>query len=326
MLLGVIQYRRDMLTPGSSFDADIGISSYLDIGGGRLALYLFLATLAMLTLPKVLATLLILIDRTKRRAFGGGARAVLGFLTEHLFSALMAPILMLFTSLSVTFVLIGREISWGAQRRDAEGIDWPGILRAHAWHTAAGLVAAEVVYRIHPAFFWWMLPVTLGLVFSIPLSALLGHEPFGRFLNRVGLFRTPPETAPPMMVTHMEKNLEVCRSQLPPPEWLQKHYGVAQVVLDPYINAAHVSLLHAKRKLSYPITAYFHKLSERLLKQGPAALNRRELLALLRNADSMTEIHDRLWKTPDRQLPEWWKMAMRHYNILTGRPRTPLYR
>ncbi|HNX34970.1 MAG TPA: glucans biosynthesis glucosyltransferase MdoH [Kiritimatiellia bacterium] len=326
MLLGVIQYRRDMLTPGSSFDADIGISSYLDIGGGRLALYLFLATLAMLTLPKVLATLLILIDRTKRRAFGGGARAVLGFLTEHLFSALMAPILMLFTSLSVTFVLIGREISWGAQRRDAEGIDWPGILRAHAWHTAAGLVAAEVVYRIHPAFFWWMLPVTLGLVFSIPLSALLGHEPFGRFLNRVGLFRTPPETAPPMMVTHMEKNLEVCRSQLPPPEWLQKHYGVAQVVLDPYINAAHVSLLRAKRKLSYPITAYFHKLSERLLKQGPAALNRRELLALLRNADSMTEIHDRLWKTPDRQLPEWWKMAMRHYNILTGRPRTPLYR
>ncbi len=326
MLLGVIQYRRDMLTPGSSFDADIGISSYLDIGGGRLALYLFLATLAMLTLPKVLATLLVLIDRTKRRAFGGGARAVLGFLTEHLFSALMAPILMLFTSLSVTFVLIGREISWGAQRRDAEGIDWPGILRAHAWHTAAGLVAAEVVYRIHPAFFWWMLPVTLGLVFSIPLSALLGHEPFGRFLNRIGLFRTPPETAPPMMVTHMEKNLDVCRSQLPPPEWLQKHYGVAQVVLDPYINAAHVSLLHAKRKLSYPITAYFHKLSERLLKQGPAALNRRELLALLRNADSMTEIHDRLWKTPDRQLPEWWKMAMRHYNILTGRPRTPLYR
>ena len=326
MLLGVIQYRRDMLTPGSSFDADIGISSYLDIGGGRLALYLFLATLAMLTLPKVLAMLLILIDRTKRRAFGGGARAVLGFLTEHLFSALMAPILMLFTSLSVTFVLIGREISWGAQRRDAEGIDWPGILRAHAWHTAAGLVAAEVVYRIHPAFFWWMLPVTLGLVFSIPLSALLGHEPFGRFLNRVGLFRTPPETAPPMMVTHMEKNLEVCRSQLPPPEWLQKHYGVAQVVLDPYINAAHVSLLRAKRKLSYPITAYFHKLSERLLKQGPAALNRRELLALLRNADSMTEIHDRLWKTPDRQLPEWWKMAMRHYNVLTGRPRSPLYR
>ena len=69
-----------------------------------------------------------------------------------------------------------------------------------------------------------------------------------------------------------------------------------------------------------------YTLGERLLTQGPSALNRRELLALLRNADSMAEIHDRLWKTPDRQLPEWWKMAMRHYNLLTGRPRTPLYR
>ena len=326
MVLGVLQYRREVLEPEATFDADIGISSYLDIGGGKLSLLLFLATLAMLTLPKVLATLLVLFSREKRKAFGGAARTVASFVTEHLLSALMAPVLMLFTSLSVTFVLIGREITWGAQRRDAEGLDWPGILRAHAWHTAAGLIAAELVYRIHPAFFWWMMPVTLGLVCSIPLSALLGHEPFGRFLNRLGLFRTPPEAEPPLMVTHMEKNLEVCRSQLPPPGWLQKHYGVAQVVLDPYINAAHVSLLRVKRKLSYPITAYFEKLSERLLTQGPSALNRRELLALLRNADSMAEIHDRLWKTPDRQLPEWWKMAMRHYNLLTGRPRTPLYR
>jgi len=322
----MMQFRREMLAPTTAFDADIGLSSYLDIGGGRLALYLFLATLVLLTLPKLLATLLVLADRKKRRDFGGALRTVFSFVTEHLFSALMAPILMLFTSLSVAFVLLGREITWGAQRRDAEGIDWPGILRAHTWHTALGLLSAEIAYRIHPAFFWWLLPVTLGLVFSIPLSAVLGHEPFGRLLNRIGLFRTPPETEPPLLVSHMEKNLEICRSQLPPPGWLQKHYGAAQVVIDPYINAAHVSLLHAKRKLSYPLTAYFQKLSERLMTQGPAALNRRELLALLRNADSMAAIHDRLWKMPDRQLPEWWKLAMRHYNLLTGRPRTPLYR
>ena len=326
LILGMVQFNRETHFPAATFDADIGISSYLDIGGGRLALYLFLATLVMLTLPKVLATLLVIVDREQRRAFGGAMRTVVSFVTEHLFSALMAPILMLFTSLSVTFVLLGREISWGSQRRDAGGMDWGGILRAHAWHTALGLVCAEISYRIHPAFFWWMLPVSLGLIFSIPISALLAHEPIGRMLNRMGLFRTPPETHPPTMVTHMEKNLEVCRSQVAPPEWLQKHYGVAQVVLDPYINAAHVSLLRVKRKLSYPSAAYFHKLSERLLTQGPSALNRRELLALLRNPDSMTDIHDRLWKMPDRQLPNWWKMAMRHYNVLTGRPRTPLYR
>ncbi len=326
LILGMIQFSRESVSTTLSFDADIGISSYLDIGGGRLALILFLVTLAMLTLPKVLATLLVIIDPVKRKAFGGTLRTTLSFVAEHFFSALMAPVLMLFTSLSVTFVLLGREITWGSQRRDATGIDWAGILRAHAWHTALGLLAAEVSYRIHPSFFWWMLPVTGGLVLSVPLSALLAHEAFGRLLNRIGLFRTPPEAEQPLMVSHMEKNLEVCRSQLPPPEWLQRHYGVAQVLLDPYINAAHVSLLRAKRKLSYPSTAYFKTLSDRLLTQGPGSLNRRELLAVLRNADSMTEAHDRLWKMPDRLLPEWWKLAMRHYNVLTGRPRKPLYR
>jgi membrane glycosyltransferase len=326
LILGMIQFRRESVSTTLSFDADIGISSYLDIGGGRLALILFLVTLAMLTLPKVLATLLVIIDPVKRKAFGGTLRTTLSFVAEHFFSALMAPVLMLFTSLSVTFVLLGREITWGAQRRDAAGIDWAGILRAHAWHTALGLLAAEVSYRIHPSFFWWMLPVTGGLVLSVPLSALLAHEAFGRLLNRIGLFRTPPEAEQPLMVSHMEKNLEVCRSQLPPPEWLQRHYGVAQVLLDPYINAAHVSLLRAKRKLSYPSTAYFKTLRDRLLTQGPGSLNRRELLAVLRNADSMTEAHDRLWQMPDRLLPEWWKLAMRHYNVLTGRPRKPLYR
>jgi len=269
---------------------------------------------------------LVVIDPVKRKAFGGALRTTLSFVAEHLFSALVAPVLMLFTSLSVTFVLLGREITWGSQRRDAAGIDWAGILRAHTWHTAIGLLVAEVSYRIHPSFFWWMLPVTGGLVLSIPLSALLAHEALGRLLNRIGLFRTPPEAEQPLMVSHMEKNLEVCRSQLPPPEWLQRHYGVAQVLLDPYINAAHVSLLRAKRKLSYPSTAYFKTLNDRLLTQGPGSLNRREMLAVLRNADSMTEAHDRLWKMPDRLLPEWWKLAMRHYNVLTGRPRKPLYR
>jgi membrane glycosyltransferase len=326
LVLGMLQYRRETLSAAPSYDADIGISSYLDIGGGRLALILFLVTLAMLTLPKALATLLVVFSREKRRAFGGGCRALFSFAVEHLLSALMAPVLMLFTSLSVTFVVLGREITWGSQRRDAGGIDWAGILRAHAWHTALGLAAAEVTYRIEPSFFWWTLPVTLGLVFSVPLSALLAHEGFGRFLDRIGLFRTPPESDQPLMVKHMQKNLEVVRSQVPPPDWLQKHYGVAQVLLDPYINAAHVSLLRVKRRLSFPITAYFKKLSDRLLTQGPSALNRRELLALLRNADSMAEAHDRLWTMPDRELPEWWKLAMRHYNVLTGKPRSPLYR
>ncbi len=326
LILGVVQYRREALAALPAYDADIGLSSYLDIGGGRLALFLFFATLTLLTLPKALAALLVLIHREKRKAFGGAPRVIVSFVVEHTFSALLAPIQMLFTTLSVLCVVLGREISWGTQRRDAGGIDWVGILRAHSWHIALGLAAADLSSRIHPSFFWWALPVTLGLIFSVPLSALLAHERTGHFLNRIGLFRTPPETRRPLMVKNIQKNLAVVRSQIPVPDWLHRHYGVAQVVLDPYINAAHVSLLRVKRKLNYPSRDYFSKLCDRLLTQGPGSLSRRELLALLRNADSITDAHDRLWKMPDRTLPEWWKMSMRHYNVLSGKPRSPLYR
>lgn len=324
--LGILQYHRDMARTIQPFDVDIGISAYLDIGGGKLSLMLFFVTLVLLSLPKVLAWVLIVCNRAKRVAFGGVIRVTLSLCIEHLFSALLAPILMLFTSLSVLFVLIGREISWGTQCRDVGGIDWPSILRAHTWHTLTGMAMAMIAYEIKPVFFFWMLPVTVGLVFSIPISAILAHEGFGRLFLHIGLFRTPPETHKPVLVAQMEQRLEAIRSELPPPEWLQRHFGIAQVLLDPYINAAHVSLMRVKQKLNHGMTTYYKSLCDRLLTRGPDALSRRELLALLRNADSMAHAHDLLWKMPNRLLPNWWTMAMRHYNILTSQPKSPLYR
>jgi membrane glycosyltransferase len=324
--LGILQYHRDMARTIQPFDADIGLSSYLDVGGGKLAWMLFIVTLILLSFPKVMAWLLIMGNRAKRLSFGGGFYVTLSLLVEHLFSALLAPILMLFTSLSVFFVVIGREISWGTQCRDAGGVDWPSILRAHTWHTLTGLAVAMISYQINPVFFLWMIPITVGLVLSIPISALLSHEGMGRLFSHIGLFCTPPETNKSPLVAQMEQRLEAIRNELPPPEWLQRHLGIAQVLLDPYINAAHVSLMRVKQKLNHGMTTYYKSLCDRLLTGGPEALNRRELLALLRNADSMAFAHDLLWKMPNRLLPTWWTMAMRHYNILTSQQKSPLYR
>jgi len=326
LCLGVLQYHRDSLRTFRPFDADIGISSYLDIGGGKLSLMLFLVTLVLLSMPKVLAWLLIIINPEKRAAFGGTIRVTLSVVIEHLFSALMAPILMLFTSLSVFFVIIGRDISWGTQCRDAGGIDWASILRAHTWHTLVGIGLAVIAYQTDPVFFLWMLPVTIGLLLSIPISALLAHDGLGHGFRHIGLFSTPPEIVEPAIIAKMEKRLAEIRSELPPPEWLQRHFGIAQVLLDPYINAAHVSLMRVKQKLNHGMTDYYRNLCDKLLTRGPDALSKRELLALLRNADSMAYAHDLLWRMPNRKLTSWWTMAMRHYNILTSQQKSPLYR
>ncbi len=310
------------------FDADVGISSFLDIGGNKLALILFFVTLGLLTIPKLLAVLLALREGARRRAFGGTAALVAGFAFEHLLSAVLAPIFMLFNSRWVIEIMLGRSVPWNPQRRDAGGgADWGGLLLAHTWQTLLGCTWALAAWKINPAFFWWISPITFGLIASLPLSALLSYAGLGDALKRIGLFRTPMEIAPTSVVTHLAKNLEAAeRRHLHAPDWLAPQNGIMQVVLDPYINAAHVSLLRQKRRLPHAVTNYLHQLQDRLVQKGPADLKRREQLALLMNADAITSLHHRIWHEPEAHLAPWWKLAMRHYNTLTDRPQTALYR
>ena len=49
-------------------------------------------------------------------------------------------------------------------------------------------------------------------------------------------------------------------------------------------------------------------------------------MALLLDAESMIWLHEALWKQPAAQLSEWWRLAMRQYNVLTANPVTALYR
>jgi membrane glycosyltransferase len=306
------------------FDDDVGLSAWLDIGGVNLTLLLFALAMTMLTLPKLLAWLLAVRDRGRRRGFGGVGALSAGVVAEHALSALIAPILMLMNTSSVIMVMLGRTIGWGTQRRDVEGIDWRGILVRHAPHVTMGLAWAVLARRLNPAFFWWMLPVTAGLVLSIPLSILLSGT---ARRGRGGLlFTTPQERTPPVIVTHLEKRLDAIRQRIGVEEWLRPHYGIMQVALDPYVNAVHASLLRQKRRLNHRVTDYLARLQERLLEKGPASLGRREQMALLMNASSVLDLHDRLWRLPDARLSEWWRLAMRYYNTLAIRPASPLYR
>ena len=91
-------------------------------------------------------------------------------------------------------------------------------------------------------------------------------------------------------------------------------------------NAVHLSQLRRKRQLSHPASEDLRRLRDRLLEQGPGALSRRELVALLRSREVMRELHERLWTQPEARLSSWWRLAMRHYNTLTVRPQTALYR
>jgi membrane glycosyltransferase len=296
------------------------------IGVEQQALLLLLGTLLVLFLPKVLS-LLDLARHQGARGFGGWRRLLIGVVLENLTSVLVAPILMLFHSRFVAAVLLGRGVGWAAQRREGTtGLDLRESIPALAGHTLVGLAWGISGFLIHPALFVWMLPVLLGLVGSIPVSLVTASERLGRAVRFAGLFLTPDELEPTEVLARLERHLDACRNRPRPLAELMPDYGLVQAVLDPYVNAVHVSLLREKDQGRKPEQTHLDVLRERLLRDGPGSLTPREKTSLLMDPDSVIWLHSHIWSRPAAALASWWQLAIRQYNMLTPVPPTGLYR
>jgi membrane glycosyltransferase len=291
------------------------------------ALALFCFTLLLLFLPKVISVIVTLGRASEAEKFGGRARLVLSALLEAVTSSLLAPINMMFNARFVLFTVLGQGIGWVAQRREAgeDGTDWREAILTHWPHTVFGLVWGVSSFILWPMFFWWLSPVIIGLVVSIPLSIFLSKVNFGQNARWLGLFLTPEETQPGYELRRLEQNLAACYKHLHPIEPLRNDYGLLQAVLDPYINAMHVALLRQRRP-GEEAREWFTQLRARLLRDGPDMLTAKEKMALLLDAESMIWLHEELWRQPSEALAEWWRLAMRQYNVLTATPVTALYR
>jgi membrane glycosyltransferase len=289
------------------------------------ALALFLFTLLLLFLPKVMSVLLA-IKNQRAKAYGGKFRLALSVVLEVMVSTLLAPVNMMFNTKFVIYILMGQGVGWVTQKREAnDDADWREAIITHAGQMAFGLVWGVSAFILVPSFFWWLSPVLAGLVFSAPLSIFLGKASFGRRARELGLFLTPDETEPPQELVRLATHLAECYRHMPPIPPLRDDYGLLQAVLDPYVNALHVSLLRQRRG-SHAVRSYFVELRKKLLADGPSELGHREKMALLLDPESMIWLHEQLWKQPSEQLAEWWQLAMRQYNVLTATPVTALYR
>jgi membrane glycosyltransferase len=167
-----------------------------EIRTGEIAV-LFVLTLVVLLVPKVLGAILTMRDRRLRQQFGGSARLCVSLLVEQLFSVLLAPSMMLFHSMFVAQTLLGRSVSWNAQSRTDRGVTVGEAFRRQWWHLGLGLLWGAVMLRTAPQFFWWLTPVLAGLICSIWLTAWTSRTSAGERLRRWGLLLTPEETAPP---------------------------------------------------------------------------------------------------------------------------------
>jgi membrane glycosyltransferase len=166
------------------------------------AFRLFLATMVVVMLPKLLGLVLEAKRAIAAREPGGPARVTVGVLAETVFSMLFAPILMITHSAAIAQVVLGRDSGWKAQRRDDGSLPFSDALRFHWRHTLIGAALAAICWLAAPSLVAWMSPVILGLVLSAPLTWLTAR-PAGRFLGMV--LSTPEDRSPPPVLVRAER-------------------------------------------------------------------------------------------------------------------------
>ncbi|OIQ91035.1 glucans biosynthesis glucosyltransferase H [mine drainage metagenome] len=300
-----------------------GLAGLAHLSYATQAQCLFWYTIGVLLLPKFAALVALWRKPDFRSAFGDRADVIGGVVLETVLSTLLAPVLMLYHSLFFAMTLLGRSISWRTQRRALGGEpSLSAIAGALGAHTLAGFGGFLVVHAVSPELAFWMAPVFAGLILAIPLAWLTGSPSAGRALRAEGLFKTPEESRPVPELVELTACFASRRNRKPTPPELAAHYGLLQAVLDPYVNAVHVSLLRAKDKLPAATEARLQGLRETLLREGPAALAPDDRLSLMMDVDSMIALHDVLWSTPAARLAEWWRQALKHYEAIAASPVT----
>ena len=160
------------------------------------ALNLFYVSMAVVFAPKLFAWFSALLHFRQCRAFGGPILLTLSTLLESLLSALYAPILMVAQFGVVCSILMGRDSGWKPQSRDDGALSWAAVWRVHRGHTLFGIPLAAVAYLTSFELFLWLLPISGGLMLSMPLSWGSGGKHRLRGVAGLGLLRAPEEKRP----------------------------------------------------------------------------------------------------------------------------------
>ena len=258
------------------------------------AMALFGATATLLFLPKILSVILIWVQGAN--SFGGKLRVGLSMLIESLFSALLAPIRMLFHSSFVLATLLGHGIQWKSPPREDAETGWREAFRRHGWHTLLGLIWAGGVYGLRPSYLLWLLPIVGALILSIPISVFSSRVSLGQRLRELRLFLIPEELNPPQ---ELRSTYELAAQSSAPPDFID-------AVIDPATNAL-MCAAGTPRLGHTPITESHTKWLNEALTAGPDALAASQQMHLLNDSSALSRLHFEVWTSAKAHID--WQMA-----------------
>lgn len=200
------------------------------------ALTLFIVSMAIVIAPKIFGWFAALINIPRCMQFGGPFLLTFSVLVEMIMSALYAPILMVHQFGVVVGIFRGKDSGWMPQSRDDGALSWGAVARTHAGHTLFGILLAGIALMLSKELFYWLLPITGGLMLSIPLSWISGGARRTKLIRWLGLLRAPEEKYPAPILVALEKAI----SQMPAQP---KQHAFVRLVNDPQLCKWHTAQL-----------------------------------------------------------------------------------
>lgn len=197
---------------------------------------LFVFSIFMLIFPKFLG-LIIYLRQNKASEIGGVFGAIKSVLSEIIFSALSAPIMMMFQSKFVFDIFAGNDAGWKTQNRDETGTSLAEAWQRHCWHMILGIVTSLIVWKYAHGLFWWMLPITIGLILALPISMFSSREEYGIAARKHHYFIIPEEIKIPEILQEALKFRKMFAAEE------RQDSGVERVVKNSFLNALHILML-----------------------------------------------------------------------------------
>ncbi len=252
------------------------------------ALSLFVVSMAIVLAPKAFGWFAALINIPRCLRFGGPILLTLSTLLEMVMSALYAPILMVSQFGVVLSIFRGKDSGWMPQSRDDGALSWMSVMRAHLGHTVFGVALALTALSLSTELFYWLLPITIGLMLSIPLSWLSGGARRTKWIKTVGLLRAPEEKKPVNILVKVKEN----EANLP---HLRHMHPFSRLVNNPLLLKWHLAQLpdlgEQKPTFYAPRIIAEWKLNHaESLPQLESWLEPAEVIALLSNADYLQKL------------------------------------
>lgn len=232
-----------------------------------IALGLFIVSMALLMIPKLLAILSILIQRPLRQRLGGGLRIIASAVVETVISTIFAPLIAVYHARFVVSILAGQNVKWNAQQRDDTAVTWAEAT-AQMWKmTLAGLILLFSLAAWQPLWLVWFAPVVIGWLLSIPLTVALGSRPVGHRFASWGLLQIASERHPePILVRHQHwiDQLALARRECATECWFER------LIHDPVFRNQHLEILEAAAS-QLPVQEHEPEWSQRWLPVHNAA-------------------------------------------------------